>query len=90
MHIHDTLQSECFDRDNAASNFLAAEIAAFTTLWCYAKITPAALHRGRFANRGNENREAVGRRLEFQSRNFSRLTGGALAGVTYLPCMARC
>jgi hypothetical protein len=77
VHIHDTLQSERFGRDDAASNILAAEIAAFTTLWCYAKIAPAALHRGSFANRGDENREAVGRRLEFQSCNFSRLTGGA-------------
>jgi hypothetical protein len=53
MHIHDTLQSERFGRDDAASNILAAEIAAFTTLWCYAKIAPAALHRGDFENRGD-------------------------------------
>jgi hypothetical protein len=70
------LQSLHFGRDDAASNFLAAEIAAFTTQWCYAKITPAALHRGNFANRCHENSEAVGRRLEFRSRDFPRLTGG--------------
>jgi hypothetical protein len=52
MHIHDTLQSPRFGRDDAASNILAAEIAAFTIQWCYAKITPAALHRGNFASRG--------------------------------------
>jgi len=48
-----------------ASNILAAEIAAFTTLWCYAKIAPAALHRGDFENRGDQNAEALGRQLEF-------------------------
>jgi len=90
MHIHDTLHSLRFGRDGAASNILAAEIAAFTTLWCYAKITPAALHRGSFANWGDENGEAVGRRLEFQSRNFPRLIHGAPPGVTYPPCLARC
>src|SRR5258708_31096666 len=63
MNIHDTLQSLRFGRDAAASNFLAVEIAAFTTQWCYAKITPAALHRSSFAKRGNENGEAVGCRL---------------------------
>ncbi|MEI9924693.1 MAG: hypothetical protein WDN50_15195 [Bradyrhizobium sp.] len=73
MHIHDTLQSLRFGRDGAASNILAAEIAAFTTHWCYAKITPAALHRGNLAKRGLENREAVGCRLEFRSRDLSRL-----------------
>jgi hypothetical protein len=89
MHIHGTLQSLRFGRDGAASNILAAEIAAFTTQWCYAKITPAALHRGNFANCGRENREAVGRRLEFRSRDFSRRIDGALAGVTYEPCVIR-
>jgi hypothetical protein len=89
MHIHDTLQSLRFGRNDAASNILAAEIAAFTTQWCYAKITPAALHRGNFANRTNENGEAVGRRMEFRSRDFSHLIGGALAGVTYKPCVIR-
>jgi hypothetical protein len=89
MHIHDTLQSPRFGRDDAASNILAAEIAAFTIQWCYAKITPAALHRGNFASRGRENGEALGRRLEFRSRNFSRLIGGALAGATYKLCVIR-
>jgi hypothetical protein len=65
MHIHDTLQSQRFGRDDAASNILAAEIAAFTPLWCYAKITPAALHRGELENRGDENAEALGGQLEF-------------------------
>jgi hypothetical protein len=82
MNIHDTLQSLRFGRDTAASNFLAVEIAAFTTQWCYAKITPAALHRSSFAKRGDENGEAVGCRLEFQSREFPRPIGGALPGVT--------
>jgi len=90
MHIHDTLQSPRFDRNDAASDILAAEIAAFTIQWCYAKITPAALHRGNFANRDRENGEAVGCRLEFRSRKFPRLIGGALAGVICPRCMARC
>jgi hypothetical protein len=60
------------NRDGVASNFLAAEIAALTTLWCYAKITPAALHRGSFAKRGDENGEAVGCRW-----NFGRAIFGA-------------
>jgi hypothetical protein len=65
------------NRDGMPSNFLAAEIAAFTTSWCYAKITPAALHRGNFSNRGDESGEAVGRGLEFQSHEFPRLIGPA-------------
>jgi len=89
MHIHDTLQSEHFGRDGAASNFLAAEIAAFTTLWCYAKITPAALHRGESENRCHENAEAVGRRLEFQSRDFPRPIAGTPRWSAYKPCVVR-
>jgi hypothetical protein len=68
---------------------LAAEIAAFTTLWCYAKITPATLHRGEFENRRHENVEAVGRRLEFQSRDFTRLIAGAPRRSAYKPCVVR-
>jgi hypothetical protein len=78
------------NRDGVASNFLAAEIAAFTTQWCYARITPAALHRGSFAKRGDENGEAVGCRSEFQSFDFSRLIGYAPRRITYSRCMARC
>jgi hypothetical protein len=73
----------------ATSNILAAEIAAFTTQWCYAKITPAALHRGNFANRGHENGEAVGRRLEFRSRDFSRWIDSAPRRAGYKPCVIR-
>jgi hypothetical protein len=89
MHIHDTLQSERFGPDDAASNILAAEIAAFTTLWCYAKIAPAALHRGEFDNRGDESAEALGCRLEFQSRDFPRVIAAAPRRVAQPPCMAR-
>jgi len=54
------------DRDNhLASNFLAARIGAFEASLCYAKITPAALHRGELENRGDENAEALGGQLEF-------------------------
>jgi hypothetical protein len=78
------------NRDGVASNFLAAEITALTTLWCYAKITPAAPHGGSFAKRGDENGEAVGCRLEFQSCDFSRLIDYAPRRITYSRCMARC
>jgi hypothetical protein len=78
-----------FGRDDAASNILAAEIAAFITQWCYAKITPAALHRGNFANRWRENGEAVGRRLEFRTRRFSRPISSAPRRAAYKPCVIR-
>jgi hypothetical protein len=68
---------------------LAAEIAAFTTQWCYAKITPAALHRGNFANRRRENGEAVGHRLEFRSRDFPHGIDSAPRKTAYIPCVIR-
>jgi hypothetical protein len=40
---------------------LAAQDFAFTASLCYAKITPAALHRGDFDHRCCENPEAAGR-----------------------------
>jgi len=51
--------------------FWQCRIAAFTTLWCYAKITPAALHRGEFASRRRARAEVVGRKLKFGLRGFS-------------------
>jgi hypothetical protein len=72
-----------------ASNFLAAGKAAFTTLWCYAKIAPAALQRGEFDDRGDESAEALGRRLEFRTRDFPQLTPVATRRAVQPPCMAR-
>jgi hypothetical protein len=51
---------------------LAARIGAFEARLCYAKITPAALHRGDCKDRCVDDVEAVGRGLEFQSGDFSR------------------
>jgi len=49
------------DRDNQlASNFLAARIGAFEASLCYAKIKPAALHRGEIVFRCRKDIEAVG------------------------------
>jgi hypothetical protein len=68
---------------------LAAGKAAFTTIWCYAKIAPAALQRGELDDRGDENAEAVGRRLEFQTRDFPQLNAAAPRRVMQPPCMTR-
>jgi len=51
-------------------NFWQRRIGAFTTLLCYAKIAPAALHRSEFASRRRERGEAVGRKLKFGLRGF--------------------
>jgi hypothetical protein len=75
MHIHDTLQS-LQSRPSRGVQFFGSVQNVFTALLCYAKITPAALHRGNFANRNRENGEALGGRLEFRSRDFSRPTAG--------------
>jgi hypothetical protein len=52
---------------------LAAGIAVFAASWCYAKITPALLHRGEIAGRCCERAEAAGRKLEFEMSIFLRL-----------------
>jgi hypothetical protein len=69
MHIHDTLQFEHLlmrpRRSNRPSKFLAARDHGFTALWCYAKITPAALQRGNFSERRGGGAEAAGRISKF-------------------------
>jgi hypothetical protein len=52
-------------------NFWQRRIGAFTTLLCYAKIAPAAPHRGEFAGRRRTRAEVVGRKLKFGLRGFS-------------------
>jgi hypothetical protein len=54
----------------------------------HAKITPAALHRGNFENRGVEDVEAVGRGPEFQSLDFSRGIAGMSLRVAKPPWLA--
>jgi len=49
---------------------LAARIGAFEASLCYAKIEPAALHRGEIGCRCREDIEAVGGRLEFELGDF--------------------
>jgi hypothetical protein len=58
---------------------LAAGIAVFAASWCYAKITPALLHRGEIARRCCELAEAAGRKLEFELSNLLRVI--ALAAI---------
>jgi len=57
-------------RQSPASNFLAARIGAFEASWCYAKITPAALRRGKFDRRRREGAEGLGCNPEFESNDF--------------------
>jgi hypothetical protein len=60
---------------------LAARIGAFEASLCYAKITPAALHRGEFAGRCREHVEAVGSKLKFVFEEFPYGTAGASPAV---------
>src|ERR1700677_1989770 len=47
MHIHDTLQSEYFSRDDRpAVQFFGSRNCRLTASWSHAKIAPAALHCG--------------------------------------------
>jgi hypothetical protein len=63
-------------------NFWQRRIGAFTTLWCHAKIAPAALHRGEFGGRHRERSEAVGRKLKFELLDFfPRARRGAAPAV---------
>jgi hypothetical protein len=48
---------------------------------CYAKITPAALHRGEFAGHRRRHPEAVGSKLKFEFEEFSRGTARAPQAV---------
>jgi hypothetical protein len=50
---------------------------AFTTSLCYAKITPAALHCGKFNARTGEDAEAAGPRAEFELSDSPHVTAGS-------------
>jgi hypothetical protein len=57
----------------SATSFLAARNAVFTALWCYARITPAALHCGKIDERRGEGAEAAGGRPEFRVSDSARV-----------------
>jgi hypothetical protein len=63
-------------------------IAVFAASWCYAKITPALLHRGEIAGRCCELAEAAGRKLEFEMSDFLRLIALAAFPVVQSCSMA--
>jgi hypothetical protein len=66
-------------RQSPASNFLAARIGAFEVLWCYAKITPAALHRGESRKPCGEAAKAAGGNPKFRLSKFAHgIAGGSL------------
>jgi hypothetical protein len=69
-----------FSRDRGnhlASNFLAARIGAFEASLRYAKIEPAALHRGEIGFACREDIEAVGERPEFELSDPPAVIAGA-------------
>jgi hypothetical protein len=69
-------------RRSLTSNFSAARIGVFAATWCYAKITPAALHRGDFACRGRKDREVSGRHSKFAMSYFRRVVAASAAPLT--------
>jgi hypothetical protein len=72
-----------------ASNFLAARDFAFTASLCYAKIAPAALHRGDFDGRCCEHAEAAGAMPKSELRDLVRAIAGPAAPIMQAPWMAR-
>jgi hypothetical protein len=55
---------------------LAARIGAFEASLCYAKITPAALHRGEFRDLGGQGPEAAGGNPKFRLSECPRSIAG--------------
>jgi hypothetical protein len=72
-----------------ASNFLAAQDFASTASLCYAKIAPAALHRGDFAGGYREHAEAAGAIPKSELRNFVGVIACAQAPIMEASRMAR-
>jgi hypothetical protein len=72
-----------------ASNFLAAQDFAFTASLCYAKIAPAALHRGDFDGHCCEQAEAAGQVSKSGLRDFVRVIACPAAPIMQAPWMAR-
>jgi hypothetical protein len=78
------------NRDNAsASKFLAARNRGFTALLCYAKIKPAALHRGNFAERRGDYAEAAGPMPEFELSDSRRVMAGLVPAALPAPWLVR-
>jgi len=72
-----------------ASNFLAERDFASTASLCYAKIAPAALHRGDFDGHCGERAEAAGAMPKSGLRDFVRAIVGPAALIMQAPRMAR-
>jgi hypothetical protein len=70
------------------SNFLAAQVAAFTASLCYAKITPAALQRGDFEGRCRNGAEVTGGKPESGLSDLRRGIASSAISVVRSPSMA--
>jgi hypothetical protein len=68
-----------------ASNFLAARDFASTAFLCYAKIAPAALHRGDFGGCCCERAEAAEGTLKSELRGFVRVVVRPAAPIMPAP-----
>jgi hypothetical protein len=60
----------------------------FTALLCYAKITPAPLHRSDFRLTTTGGGEAAGGRLEFALSDFRRFSAGMALPAAQVLTMA--
>jgi hypothetical protein len=69
---------------------LAARIGAFEAPLCYAKIEPAALHRGEIGCRCREDIEAVGQKPEFELGDPPTVIAGTAALASQALPMAAC
>jgi len=75
MHIHDTLQSEYFSRDDRpAVQFFGSRNCRLTASWSHAKIAPAALHCGTIVSSRRDDAEAAGPKPEFRESDFYALS----------------
>jgi hypothetical protein len=72
----------------AASNFLAARIGAFEAAFCYAKITPAAQHRGESPGRCRECAEAAGGNPKFGLNDLPTIDTGSARPPPQAPRVA--
>jgi hypothetical protein len=70
------------------SNLLAARLQRLTASLCYAKITPAALHRGKIHEGCRREAEATVRNPEFQLSDSRRRIGVEAAADVKPLCMA--
>jgi hypothetical protein len=68
---------------------LAARDRGFTALLCYAKITPAALHRGNFSERRDDDAEAAGRISKFELSDSRRVIAGLMQRTVPAPWLVR-